>query len=235
MTSTQRVQEWPSYNIPKRTRSTVPSLLEDSVRDDSEWLPVRVDDMPLAPRPLAEGQSHFNWDVARAKVRKDDLTEEDQAKFDAVRKVSHTLVDFNFFPQEPQEQPAEHLSVLGATNQPSLPEIMIPLPKEIKKSIVEARKHRSTKLPLLPPLVRRGYRIPRDDWAMLGAVRCPDRIFDTYTSTKWSARGVSQLEDPKAPSLASLHQEVAQSRPLDRSRWHTRWPQWPHALLLLLE
>ena len=51
----------------------------------------------------------------------------------------------------------------------------------------------------------------RDDWAMLGAVRRPDHIFDTSTNTKHSARGVSQLEDSRAAQLASLHQEVAQA------------------------
>ena len=53
---------------------------------------------------------------------------------------------------------------------------------------------------------------------MLGAVRRPDRIFDTYTSTKCSARSVSQLEDSKAVTLASLHQETAQAKA------HSLWP-----------
>ena len=81
--------------------------------------------------------------------------------------------------------------MLGAPTETPAPDITIPLPKEIQTMVLEARKHRMGRMPLLPPLVRKGYRVPKEDWAMLGAIRRPDRIFDTYSNVKKSAKGVS--------------------------------------------
>ena len=73
MSSTQRVQEWSQYRIPLRPRSPTPSILDESLRDESDWMPVWVDDTPVASRPLAAGQSTFDWDVGGSKT-KEDLT-----------------------------------------------------------------------------------------------------------------------------------------------------------------
>ena len=65
---------------------------------------------------------------------------------------------------------------------------------------------------------------------MLGAVRRPDRIFDTYTTIKKTNKGVSQIEDTKAAAMANIHQETAQASAhmLRRLNWQMQqsWLLW---------
>ena len=110
------------------------------------------------------------------KPRWEDLSEDEQTCFEAIRKVAQEVVNFHNFPQEPEEPTKTPSMMFGASTAPPTPEVTIPLPDEMKGFVTEARKHRTTKLPLLPPLVRKGYRIPREDWAMLGAVRRPTPV-----------------------------------------------------------
>ena len=140
-----------------------------------------MDDTPITPCPLAEGQSAFDWDVGGSKARKEDLSEDDKAQYNTIHKVAQTLVVFNKYPQEASEVVEELSLMLGAPTEASPPEATIPLPKEVKKYVVEAQKHRTNKMPFLPPLVIKGYRIPKEAWAMLGIVRHPDKIFNTNT------------------------------------------------------
>ena len=202
------VQDWSGFHIPRRPQSP-DSLLDESFRG-SECLS-HIDDTPAAPRLLAAGQTFFDWDLAGNKTRTEDLSELDKSRFDGLRKACQNLVDMSQFPQEAPEPLEKPSLVFGAPSEAPQPELTIPLPDEVLRSVAEARQHRTGKLPLLNPVVRKGYRIPKDQWAVLGAVRRPDRIFDTYATVKKNARGVSLLEDQKAAAAASLHQETAQA------------------------
>ena len=90
---------------------------------------------------------------------------------DEVHRVEQYLVDATLYPQEAPEPLEETSLMLGEPTEAPKPELTIPLPKEFIKSVTEVRKHCTTKLPLLNPLVKKGYRIPKEEWAMLGAVR----------------------------------------------------------------
>ena len=103
------------------------------------------DDTPVKPRPLAEGQSAFDWDVRGVKTHKEDLSDPDQARYDAINKVGQFLVDFNSFPQELLVSEGELSLMLGASAEAPVPEVTILMPREIQKSITEARKHRTNK------------------------------------------------------------------------------------------
>ena len=72
-------------------------------------------------------------------------------------------------------------------------------------------KPKTTRATILPPLMRRGYQVLWGDWAFLGAVRRPDRILESYCSTKKSAKGICQLQDNKLAAQAAALQEMLQA------------------------
>ena len=87
----------------ERPKSPTVSLFGDSPREESELSPVKVDNTPVEQRPLAEGQSAFDWDVGGVKTWKEDFSEPDRAHFNAIAKVAQYLVDLNQYPQEVPE------------------------------------------------------------------------------------------------------------------------------------
>jgi hypothetical protein len=76
--------------------------------------------------------------------------------------------------------------------------------------VKDARKHR-TRNSFIPPTVRKGYKVPKEDWAFLGAVRRPDRIFEAFCKTKKGSKGVHQLQDANAAMIATNLQDAIQS------------------------
>jgi hypothetical protein len=90
-------------------------------------------------------------------------------------------------------------------------EVTIPLPRDIREVFKDARKFRTSRRAMLPPTVRKSYRVPREDWAFLGAVRRPDRILESYSKTKKNSKGLHHLQDANHSSLASAFQDAVQS------------------------
>ena len=96
---------------------------------------------------------------------------------------------------------------------PKVPQLC--LSNASKKSWEDARAHRSVQgQNLLPPSVRKGYRLTKDDWAYLGAVRRPDPLL-AYLCPKFSkpsAKGVPVISGHKnLVSYASHLQDHIQS------------------------
>jgi hypothetical protein len=72
--------------------------------------------------------------------------------------------------------------------------------------VTAARRHKAQKSSLLLPTVLKGYRVPRQDWAFLGAVRQPDKLL------------FHQFQDQSTATLAISHQDTAQATA------HAVWP-----------
>ena len=101
-------------------------------------------------------------------------------------------------PQEPSEvsQP-DPISLSTVAPSPKLPTLQ--LSNASCRSWDDARQHRSVRAQnLLAPSVRKGYRLTKDDWAYLGAVRRPDPLLSYLTSAaKPSSKGVQTLTGHK--------------------------------------
>ena len=94
---------------------------------------------------------------------------------------------------------------------PSHVQTTIPLPRGVRDTWDEARcPHATRPLLLTPQTVRRGYHLPRDDWAFLGAVRRPDPLLASFSNTKDSAKGVPVLQGHKnvMDHVAFLHDTI---------------------------
>ncbi len=172
-----------------------------------------VDDTPYPPRQLTDGHTQFDWDYDGTKyVHKEDVPTEIKDRIAALEEVAKDMVDINDFPQESQIDTTNKSKILGTpTSGVTQQEVVIPLPQDVKEIISAARNHKTSKSSLLPPTVRKGYRIPRHDWAALGAVRRPDKILEAYCRTKKSAKGVHQLQDHHAAIQAAFYQDTAQA------------------------
>lgn len=212
----QRVSSWQGFRIPQAPaldRSPSPSVAGESTISDSLLANISIEETPYSPRQLAEGQSPFDWDTDGAKyVPKEDLPAEIRERITALDSIARDIATINQYPQEAKEVTKQPSKILGAPAAGSrVSEVTIPLPQDIRDIVDNARKHRTQKTSLLPPTVRKGYRVPRQDWAYLGAVRRPDRVLESYCRTKKSAKGVHQLQDQHAATLAAAHQEAAQA------------------------
>ena len=139
---------------------------------------ISVDDTPYPPRQLMEGQTPYDWDTDGMKQTfKDDLSDEVRTRLQALDQVAQDIVLVNKFAQDILEEAIRHSKLLGVTTSTaSRTDVVIPLPEDFKDIINATRKPRATKTSILPPLVRKGYRVPRRDWAFPGAVHRPDRI-----------------------------------------------------------
>ena len=96
------------------------------------------------------------------------------------------------FHQEPRESQEVDETLLSSMPQSTpISQTTIPLPRGVRDAWEEARRpHANRPLPLTPQTVRRGYRLPRDDWAFLGAFRRPDPLLASFSATKDSTKGV---------------------------------------------
>ena len=217
VSSTQKVQAWnQGFRIPRVSPPAPgfsPSVAGESAISDSMLAQVSAADVPDLPRPLAEGQSPFDWDHDGAKLsQKDDLPAEISVRLESLNRVAKDMASSHGYPQEPLPERFSGSKVFGMPEADSSPpQVVIPLPEEVKSVIRSARRHKSTRHSLLSPAVRRGYRVPRDDWAFLGAVRRPDKLLQTYCKTKKTSKGVHQLVDAGSSSLATSYHDVIQS------------------------
>jgi hypothetical protein len=214
--SAQKVASWQGYRIPTVVvpeRSPSPSVAGESTADSLlAQVSAVVDDTPYPPRQLAEGQTPFDWDMDGVRFStKEDLPQEVRDRILALDTIAKDMAEMNQFPQECAEAPVHKSKILGASTTEVPQEVAIPLPQDIRELVTSSRQSRAKKAVLLSPAVRKGYRVPRQDWAFLGAVRRPDRILEAYCKTKKSAKGVHQLQDQGAAALATAHQETAQA------------------------
>ena len=115
--------------------------------------------------------------------------------------------------------------MLGSTSkQPSVSCTTILLSRGMRDSWEEARKHHPSKaLPLTPQAVRRGYCIPKDDWAFLGMIHHPDPSLASCTKTKDSQKGVLVLQahDNVMDHVAYLHSVIQATAHAQRPVVHT--------------
>ena len=211
----QRVIDWTSGHptpLLAPAHSPAASVAGDSMITDSMIGQVSIDDTPNPPRQLLEGQTQYDWDADGQKWSpRDDVSEDLHPKLQALEDVAKNIANENDFAQDAPEGPARQSKLLGAATPASRSEVTLPLPDEFRDVISNARKPRATKITLLPPLVCRGYRVPKRDWAFLGAVRRPDKILESYCPTKKSAKGICLLNDNKSAALATAHQDTVQA------------------------
>jgi hypothetical protein len=183
----------------------------ESVISESILPQVPVEAEPTMPRMLAEGQSCFDWDHDGTKWdTREDLPSEIKERVEALDSVARSIASINRFPQEQQPQPSTASKLLGAPKATPSPEVTLPIPEHVRNLVKDSRKHRSRQS-FIPPTVRKTYKVPREDWAFLGAVRRPDRIFESFCKTKKAAKGVHQLQDSHSYALASNLQDAIQS------------------------
>jgi hypothetical protein len=160
---------------------------------------------------LAEGQTHFDLDHDGAKWdTREDLPSEIKERLEALDSIARSMASINRFPQEQPQGPPPTSKLLGASKSAAAPDVVIPIPDHIVGVVKDARKHR-TRNSFIPPTVRKGYKVPREDWAFLGAVRRPDRIFEAFCKTKKGTKGVHQLQDTHAAAMATNLQDRIQS------------------------
>jgi hypothetical protein len=119
----------------------------------------------------------------------------------------HSLADINHFPQEAPEASSLQSKVLSAPSQ----EVVIPLRQDVRDIVEAAHCHWAQKTSLLPLAIHTGYRIPKQDWALLGVVWPPEEILKDNSKTKKSSKGINQLQNQLAAALASAHIKTAKA------------------------
>jgi hypothetical protein len=124
--------------------------------------------------------------------------------------VARSIASINRFPQEQQQQPSTASKLLGAPKVTPPPDITLPIPEHVRNLVKDSRKLRS-RYSFIPATVRKAYKVPKEDWAYLGVVRRPDRIFESFCKTKKGSKDVHQLHDSHAYTLASNLQDAIQS------------------------
>lgn len=205
----QRVARW--NVLTREDRQHVPSVSADSIVSESLIQNIGTEEDTGMARQLAEGQSHFDWDHDGTKwSTREDIPQDVKDQLSALESLAKQMAMLNRFPQEPVEVPVQSRRLGAYTQTSSVSEVTISLPDNIKDVYKDARKYRATKISVLPRTVRKGYRVPREDWAFLGAVRRPDKILEAYNKTKKNAKGIHQLQDTNQAALASAYQDAVQ-------------------------
>lgn len=123
---------------------------------------------------------------------KDDITQDLDPKLKLLNQVATSRAEENEFPRDISEEAIRPSKQLGAPTPGARADTTLPLPEDFRILISNARKATATKPTILPPQVRHSYKVPRRDWAFLGAVRRPNQIQESYfANQKVYQKGVS--------------------------------------------
>ena len=147
---------------------------------------------------LQPGQAPFDWDTAGTKYPWEDPVEQGSTIVERLTHCEHyarLIAEDQRFPQETSQcVPADGVSFgYGVqTPQPTL----LPVYHTAPELWAQSRSLRSRQpTPLITQSVRRDYRLQKDMWAWLGAVRRPDpAIFSLRKDAKTSAKGVDHIQ-----------------------------------------
>lgn len=180
-------------------------------------------------RQLGEGQSPYDWDIGGVKYPyKEELQVHSLARqrLDKNQEWAPLVAQVTNVPQDIKvaRQPDPfHLS-----QDPYAPQqTVLRLSNASREAWETSRSHRSMKdQNLLSPSVRKGYRLTKDDWAFLGAVRRPDDLLVHLArgrgTAKTSTKGVPSLQGHKnlTARATDLHEQVQFSAHLMRPITH---------------
>ena len=204
--------------MPTTTQDPITLFSDDESVSDSLQSGLMVEPQSVRRTPamtLGEGQCPYDWDAAGLKFPfKDEIPANSRShqRLECNAQWLGYVAKVNEVPPEIRE--VRQPDPFSLSTEPSIPvQQPLALSNTTKDAWTESREHRSMRSQnLLPPSVRKGYRLTRDDWAFLGAVRRPDDMLTHLTkSTKVSAKGVHSLTGHKnLISLASYLQENIQ-------------------------
>ena len=227
LTSAERVQRWVQPTPSPPVRSPVHMDLDDVASIASGQLPRIQASMygQFPPQALSQGQTPFDWDVSGHKTfEREEVPPEVEDRLQACEDAAQMLAATANFRQEPRESVEVDETLLSSTpHSTPISQTTIPLPRGVRSAWEEARRPQANKpLPLTPQTVRRGYRLPRDDWAFLGAVRRPDPLLANFSTTKDSAKGVPVLQAHKniMDHVAWLHDNIQATAHAQRPLTH---------------